>query len=286
MHIPDGLKWLEADADGKAWLAALPDLLSELVRAWGLELGTPFEKAQVSYVAPATRGAERVVLKIQWPHEECAYEADALGTWDGDGAVRLIANDKKRHALLLEHCRPGTALGDAKSVDPIAIVIDLLPRLWKPAGPPFKSLSTEAKEWLATLYSDWEAAGRLCERGLVDAAAEFIEHLTINPRENVLVHQDLHGDNIIAAERQPWLAIDPKPLVGEREFSLAPIIRSFEFGHSRAEVVERLDRLCLGLRLDRDRVRAWTIAQTVVWSFSSSFAERHYETVRWLLAAA
>jgi len=185
-----------------------------------------------------------------------------------------------------EHCRPGTALSDAKSVDPIAVVIDLLSRLWKPAGPPFKSLSTEAKEWSATLHSDWEAAGKLCERSLVDAAAEFIEQLTTSPRENVLVHQDLHGDNIIAAERQPWLAIDPKPLLAEREFSLAPIIRSFEFGHSRAEVIKRLDRLSLGLGLDRDRVRAWAIAQTVAWSFSSSFAQRHYETARWLLAAA
>jgi streptomycin 6-kinase len=209
-----------------------------------------------------------------------------LRTWDGDGAVRLIARDEARHALLLEHCRPGTALGEAKSVDPIAVIIDLLPRLWKAAGPPFKSLGTEAREWLATLYSDWEAAGRPCERGLVDAAADFIERLTASPRDNVLVHQDLHGDNTIAAERQPWLAIDPKPLIGEREFSLAPVIRSFEFGHSRAAVVERLDRLCLGLRLDRDRVRAWAIVQTVAWSFSSSFAERHYETTRWLLAAA
>ena len=131
-----------------------------------LEWGAPFEKATVSYVAPAIRGTERVVLKVQWPHEECTYEADALRTWDGDGAVRLLAHDENRQALLLEHCRPGTALSDAKSVDPIAVVIDLLSRLWKPAGPPFKSLSTEAKEWSATLHSDWEAAGKLCERSL------------------------------------------------------------------------------------------------------------------------
>lgn len=285
VQIPGRLKWLQEDARGKVWLAALPQLLSDLVRAWQLELGAPFEKATVSYVAPAIRGTEHVVLKVQWPHEESAHEADALRTWDGDGAVRLLAQDESRHALLLELCRPGTALAASKSVDPIAVVIDLLPRLWKRAGPPFKSLITEAKEWSATLYSDWEAAGKICERRLIDATAEFLEQLTGSGREDVLVHQDLHGDNIIAAERQPWLAIDPKPLVGEREFSLAPIIRSFEFGHSRAEVIKRLDRLSLELGLDRDRVRAWAIVQTVAWSFSSRFAERHYDTVRWLLAA-
>jgi streptomycin 6-kinase len=285
VHIPDGLKWLQEDANGKAWLAALPDLLSDLVRAWDLDLGAPFGKSHVSYVAPAIRGTERAVLKVQWPHEESGYEADALRTWDGDGAVRLLAEDENRHALLLEHCHPGSALGDAKSVDPIAVIVDLLPRLWKPAGPPFKSLSMEAEEWSATLYSDWQAAGKLCDRGLIDAAAEFIEQLATSSREDVLVHQDLHGDNIIAAERQPWLAIDPKPLLAEREFSLAPIVRSFEFGHSRSAVIQRLDRLSLGLGLDRERVRGWTIAQTVAWSFSSSFAHRHYQTARWLMSA-
>jgi streptomycin 6-kinase len=285
VQIPEGLKWLQQRPEGKVWLAALPHLLSELIRAWQLELGAPFENANVSYVVPAIRGAEHVVLKVQWPHEESAYEAEALRAWDGDGAVKLLAYDENRHALLLEQCRPGTTLAAALSVDPIAVVIDLLPRLWKPAGPPFKSLSTEAKEWSATLYSDWETSGSKCERSLVDAAAEFIEQLTSRPSEYVLVHQDLHGDNVIAAERQPWLAIDPKPLLAEREFSLAPVIRSFEFGHSRAAVIQRLDRLSVGLGLDRERVRGWTIVQTVAWSFSSGFANRHYETARWLMAA-
>jgi streptomycin 6-kinase len=285
VRIPDGLKSLERHDAGRVWLAGLPQLLSDVVRAWGLTLGPPFEDATVSYVAPAIRGTEHVVLKVQWPHEESAYEVDALRTWDGDGAIRLLAHDENSHAMLLEQCRPGSALAAATSLDPIPILIDLLPRLWKPAAAPFKSLSAEAQEWSATLSSDWEASGKLCECSLIDAAAEFIEQLAGSQKEIVLVHQDLHGANIIAAERQPWLAIDPKPLLAERAFSLAPVIRSFEFGHSPAAVIERLDRLSAGLKLDRERVRGWTIAQTVAWSFSSSLANRHYETVRWLLAA-
>jgi streptomycin 6-kinase len=89
----------------------------------------------------------------------------------------------------------------------------------------------------------------------------------------------------LPSQREPWLVIDQKPLAAEREFSLAPIIRSFEFGHSQTEVIYRLDRLSDGLCLDRDRVRRWTIAQSVAWSFESAHADRHYETVRWLLAA-
>jgi streptomycin 6-kinase len=102
----------------------------------------------------------------------------------------------------------------------------------------------------------------------------------------VLLHQDLHGDNVLAAQREPWLAIDPKPLVGEREFGIAPIVRSGELGHSRREVLERFDRLTSELALDRDRARGWTIAQTIAWAFDGWHHRGHSEVARWLLEAA
>jgi streptomycin 6-kinase len=99
----------------------------------------------------------------------------------------------------------------------------------------------------------------------------------------VLLHQDLHGDNVLAAEREPWLVIDPKPLVGEREFGIAPIVRDVELGHGRRDLLRRFDRLTSELGLDRDRARGWTIGQTIAWSFDTSYLPRHIETVRWLL---
>jgi len=76
---------------------------------------------------------------------------------------------------------------------------------------------------------------------------------------------------------------DPKPLRGEREFSLAPIVRGTEFGHSRQAVLGRLDRLSSDLALDRERARAWTIAQTIAWCFDPHYLQDHTETARWLL---
>jgi streptomycin 6-kinase len=101
----------------------------------------------------------------------------------------------------------------------------------------------------------------------------------------VLLHQDLHADNVLHSEREPWLVIDPKPLTGEREFSLAPIVRSFELGHSPHAVRTRLDRLSAELGLDRDRARGWALAQTVAWSLDGEYLPRHVETARWLLDA-
>jgi streptomycin 6-kinase len=223
------------------------------------------------------------VLKIQWPHIESEHEADALEVWDGDGAVRLLAHDPSRHALLLERCRPGTYLYEVAPEGALQIIAGLLPRLWKAAGSPFRSLAEETSRW--TIREEWNELGRPFEERLVRAAEAALEDLVPSQGEQVLLHQDLHAGNVLAAEREPWLVIDPKPLVGEREFGLAPVIRSFELGHSRREVLRRLDFLSGELSLDRERARGWAIAQTIAWSFDSVYRE-HAETARWLLEAA
>ena len=165
-------------------------------------------------------------------------------------------------------------------------MIGLLPRLWRPAGSPFQSLTDEAALWTSCIREEWEAARRPFEEALVDAAISAVDELAPTQGEQVLLHQDLHGDNVLAADREPWLTIDPKPLVGEREFGLAPIIRSPELGHGERQVVGRLDRLTSELDLDRERARGWALGQTIAWSFNSEFHPLHVETARWLLEAA
>jgi streptomycin 6-kinase len=98
----------------------------------------------------------------------------------------------------------------------------------------------------------------------------------------VLINQDLHGDNVLAAQREPWLVIDPKPLAAERELQAAPIVRSPELGHSKDQALYRLDRLA-DLGLDRERMMAWTIVHTIAWSGGADYIETHVDTVQWLL---
>jgi streptomycin 6-kinase len=226
-----------------------------------------------------------VVLKIQWPHRESEHEAAALELWNGDGAIRLVARDERRDALLLERCRPGTPLGRLGPEATLDVLIGLLPRLWLPARPPFRSLGEEASWWVSYLPAEWERIGRPYEQELLEAAVSALEELAPTQGEQVLVHQDLHGDNVLAAEREPWLAIDPKPLVGEREFGLASIIRSPELGHSERALRRRLDRLTSELGLDRDRARKWALGQTIAWACGRDVQVTHVETARWLLQA-
>ena len=175
--------------------------------------------------------------------------------------------------------RSGTPLSNTGQDVALDVLSSLLPRLWKPAtDPPFRSLADEASWWASHLRENWEQAGRPFDERLVDAALDVLGSLPGSQGEPVLLHQDLHGDNVLAAQREPWLAIDPKPLVGEREFGLAPVVRSFELGVGRNEVRHRLDRLAFELGLDRERARLWCVAQTVAW-----YSPWHIEIATWLL---
>jgi streptomycin 6-kinase len=227
------------------------------------------------------------VLKLVYPHRESEHEADALEVYDGDGVVRLLARDDERSALLLERCEPGTFLSAAGAEAGLDVLAALLPRLWKPAGEPFHTLADEAGWWASYLPRRWEESGRPFERKLLDAAVDALEQLAPTQGEHVLLHQDLHADNVLAAEREPWLVIDPKPLVGEREFTLAPVVRGGELGHSRHDVLYRLDRLSGELGLDRERARGWAIGQTLAWAYDDArgWLADHLDVVRWLVEA-
>ncbi|SRR6266700_5248336 len=288
--LPPRLKWLEESSDGREWLRQLPAHVSTCVDRWSLRLEPPYPTSNVSIVFPVTvADGAPAVLKIQFPHPECAHEAEALRCWNGQGAVQLFADDPAHHALLMERCDPGGPLSVIDPDEAMEILIELLPRLWVSADKgvsadkPFQSLHDESTGWLEQLPSSWERAGRPFEIELLNAALQALDSLCRTQGEQVLVNQDLHGDNVLQATREPWLVIDPKPLVGEREFALAPIIRAYEFGHSRKCAIKRLDKLTSGLGLDRERARFWTLAQTLAWAFAGDHAiERHVETARWL----
>ncbi|MET7877315.1 aminoglycoside phosphotransferase family protein [Micromonospora profundi] len=285
MDLPTGLDWVRGSPTGQAWLATLPTWLAECAERWSLRLGNPFEYAYASLAVPAELpDGTAAVLKLQYPDDDSRHEADALTHWDGDGAVRLLTHDPQRRALLVERCRPGTALHQLPMDQALDVMVGLLPRLWRPAGEPFTPLADEAAGWIHRMPGTWERAGRPYQRRLLDAALDLLAGLASSQGEQVLVNQDLHAGNVLAADREPWLVIDPKPLTGEREFSVVPMVRGQELGHSPTAVRHRLHRLSDELGLDRERVRGWTIGHTLAWSIADDIVFPHQiEVVRWLL---
>jgi streptomycin 6-kinase len=285
VRVPESLGALRGRPEGQAWVDALPGLLDDCLRGWDLDAGEPYEGGTSGYVAPVTTAdGTPAVLKLQWPHREAEHEADALRHWDGVGAVRLLAHDPERHALLLEHCEPGTKLAASPPEVAVGVIIGLVRQLCTPAAEPFDTLESECPRWADEIPRSWERAGRPFERSLVDRAVGLLDELGPSQGPQVLVHQDLHGDNVLAAGREPWLAIDPKPLVGELELAPTPVIRSAELGHSREAVRYRLDRCTDELGLDRERTRGWAVAHTIAWGFHADrVLPGHLRTARWLV---
>jgi streptomycin 6-kinase len=288
IEVPDRLSWWRERTGGAAWLESLPRLAAECAEQWSLRLGEPFRDGKVSFTLPATLAdGSEAVLKVNFPEDESAREADALAYWRGEGAVRLLAVDRERNALLVERAVPGTSLWELHDDDATLIAASVLRRLWqRPAlnGHPFRVLGAEAG-WMTRLRSDWEALGRPFEQSLVDAAAEAARELAGSQPRLVVCHQDLQGSNVLRAQREPWLAIDPKPIVGEPAFDVASLLRDRRWS-TRGEVMRRrLDLLAVELGLERERMRGWGVVHALYWGVGPNKLEAEMVECARLLAA-
>jgi streptomycin 6-kinase len=271
IEVPRRLAWWLDHPGGGEWLDRLPLLVEECASDWGLRLGGTFGSGMMSLtVAVEQSDGTAAVLKLYALDEDAAHEADALRFWDGNGAVRLLAHDRGRRALLLERCEPGTPLAEAEDDEVERVARALLPRLWRPppADHPFRLLADAAARWTEQIPADWEALGRPFEARIVDEAVAACRELGAGDGADVLLHGDFHAGNVLCAEREPWLAIDPVPLVGDRAFDAASLL---EHPRMRSEI----DGLAAALGLDRERIRRWGIVSALVWGISGDKLERH-----------
>lgn len=261
MRVPESLRVEWGHEPG--WLAELPSRAEACAKRWGLVLEEPIDTPR-SFVVPAGE----VVLKLNAPsHVEADHEADALARWEGRGAARLVDRDDDRRALLLERCRPGTPLRDA-GVDEVEVVSLLLPHLSLrlTGAHPFRRVVDEAERWLEAVPRRRQLGGRPFERALLDRALDVLR--TVPAGDAFLVNQDLHGGNVLRAEREPWLVIDPKPLAGEREVDAVGLLRNaaVEPEGGAAAVRRWLDALA-SLGYDRDRACGWGVAHALAWGW-------------------
>jgi streptomycin 6-kinase len=266
MRIPKRLEWRRSTPEGAAWLDRVPRLVARCAERWSLDIGRTFPYGAMSVVLAATRAdGTPAVLKLTFPEPASERERDALAYWNGEGAVQLLEYDAEANALLLERCLPGTPL-DADD-DAVMIAVALLRRLWRepPPAHDFRPLREEADHWAEEIPTAWEHLRRPFERDLVDAALDVLRDL--DDGRPVVLHGDFHGANVLRAERQPWLAIDPIPLVGEREFDAGSLVRDSR--DPRAA----LEHVAAELGLDRERVRGWGIANALGWGISETKLE-------------
>jgi streptomycin 6-kinase len=269
-------------ADGQDWADSLPALLAHACASWELTVGDPYEGGHAAWVAPAERAdGTRCVLKLPYPDDESRHEPEALELWAGEGAVQLLERDEMTRALLLERVEPGTTLlelGDPEEA--LAIACGVLQRLWRPpedGRQPFAPAGACAALWAVDIERMYQQHGAPFDAGLLRGAVAAFEELAGYDGPAVVLHQDFHRGNVLRAEREPWLAIDPKPLIGERAFDARWLLYDLLYSEPRHPLAaaELLARLARELSLDAERVRLWSFAravENVVWCYESDEA--------------
>src|SRR5262245_39845449 len=260
------------DAGGPArveWLAALPDRVEQMAARWGLHLGEPFEPGgNCSWVAPATDPDGReLVLKVAFRHTESLHEAEGLAALSGEGAVEVYGFEHAGGtiAMLLERCRPGTALRERPEAEQHVVVTDLLRSVRAvelASDHPFRPLSAMADGWVAGAEARLAADPGRLDAGLAREGLALFRELSRPGPADVLLLTDLHAGNVLSGERRPWLLIDPKPYVGDPHYDvLQHLLNCAE--SLQADPIGLLTRVADLAGLDPARVRQWLFARCI-----------------------
>jgi streptomycin 6-kinase len=215
-------------------------------------------------------------LKVSWLDESNADEALALTTWNGEGAVRLLAVEPAQGALLLERLDQRRSLHDLPVDEALEVAGGLLRRLAIPASVRLRPLSTLAVEIAHILPERWTRYGQPMSHALLNQACDLaLRHGAT--AANLLVNYDLHYDNILAGQREPWLAIDPKVVLGDPEFGIMQLFMNrLEEIEATGGLDRHFPRLVAAAELDETVARNWTLVRCVdywLWGLSVGLTE-------------
>jgi len=264
--IPAGLRaQASLGDDWVAWLDGLSRLTAEVLDDWAVRLDGAATHGYCSLVVPVRTASGRpAVLKVAFPDDESEHEHLALQHWHGRGAVLLLRADPRRRAMLLErlHAEDLTELWDVEACE---VVAGLYPQLHVPAPPQLRTLKSYVERWGADLAALPRDAP--LPRRLVEQAVALGRDLATDPASTgTMIHADLHYENVLAGDREPWLAIDPKPVSGDPHYEPAPLLwnrweEMVAAGDVRDAVRRRFHTVVDVAGLDEDRARDWVVVR-------------------------
>jgi streptomycin 6-kinase len=246
------------------WLESLPALLEELTDRWSLHVGPPFDHSGTcSWVAPAVRkDGIPAVLKLAMPHMEGEHEIEGLRFWNGNPTVTLIEADDQSGAILLERCQPGTSLRAEPEASQDEIIAGMLKQIRRvneqsKGFHQFRHVSEMLEVWQRETLAQKE---NWPDAGLVHEGLSIFERLSRSSPTDTLLATDLHAGNVLRAEREPWLMIDPKPFVGDASFDVVQHLINCE-GRLHADPLALVNRVAQLAEVNAERARLWTFAR-------------------------
>ncbi|MFL6374707.1 MAG: aminoglycoside phosphotransferase family protein [Pyrinomonadaceae bacterium] len=262
---------------GARWLEKLPSVVEEIEEQWAISVNEPYVNGEYNFVARAeTHGAVQCVVKVVPPRSDRDHfsEAKYLSVSDGNGAVRLLAHDRERMAMLIERANPGETLTQTfqgRERDAVRPAIDLL-----------RATSRKIPEDRTDiiLLDDWFEGLRRFERTAFPSsyATKALEIYDRRNKETELIgylHGDFHPDNIVSADRADFLLIDPKGIIGHIGYEIAVFLNNFHWWQDeepdiRERLASAIDQFSHAFGLTETELREWAFAQMVLgawWMF-------------------
>ena len=251
------------DPAGRAWVRSLPSLAEELFERWGvtLEEGEPLTGYH-GVVVPVRRDDAPCVLKIACPLERIADEVKALSAWCGRGAVLMLEADAGRGAVLLERLDANRTLHSVGLFDGAVIAGELMRTLAVPAPDGVPALTGIALELATGLPERQERLSNPIPARDFDFVSSLAEQLAATSQDGLLVHADLHYGNVLAGSREPWAAIDPKPVSGEPEHAVPELLWTrVDEVEDDAGIWRLLAVLVESAELDAHKAHAWAVVR-------------------------
>ena len=266
---------------GQTWLERLPTILTSCEERWNMAIGSPVGNLSFNYVAPAMLADGTEVIVKTGLTDEFPAQPEALQHFAGHGMVRLLDYDQQNAIMLLERLKPGISLRSIEDDEAaIAAAIEVMRKLRRPLEPghyPFPTVSDWGKGF-ARLRKQFGGGIGPCPPAIFDIGERLYTELCESMTEHVLLHGDLHQDNILSAEREPWLAVDPKGVIGEPAYETGPLLRNFwpdilSVPNPKSVMKRRIDQLAAELGFERKRIYSWGLAQaalSILWAIEDT----------------
>jgi streptomycin 6-kinase len=252
---------------GELWLKNFDGLIKYCEEKWGFRVQTPFSLS-FNFVAPVIfADGKEAVLKMGVPSKEIDTEIAALNLYRGNGVVRLIESDSERGILLLERLIPGNRLNSIKNDEEATLLAASVMRKIKVPAPRM-SIFPSVAQWakgLEKLRTHFKGGTGPIPENMVEKAESLYDKLLPTAKNLHLLHGDLHHENIISAEREPWLAIDPKGLIGEPEYEVVSyLMNQLPLENPVSIITRRVKLFVKELQLNEKRILAWAYCHAIL----------------------
>lgn len=257
------------DQPGREWLDQLPGLVAEQCGRWNLDVdGDPLHGSN-ALVVPVRRDEQVAVLRLSPPGDDVTEEAAALWWWAGRGTVRLFDVDVDSRAMLLERLSTSRSLQSEPLSVAVVVIAGLVREMAVPARPDTPSTAAIAADHVATAEKHWLGLDGPTPRAQLDTALRLADHVAHTQPADLAVNGDLHCEQVLAADRAPWLVVDPVLLHGDPEYDFARVLwECLDEVLTDAEVVALFDAFVQLAGVPAERARSWVVVRSmsyVLW---------------------